>query len=256
MTTELIRLEGINKSFGNVQALKDIDLKIDSGEIVALLGDNGAGKSTLIKALSGVYPIDNGAIFFKGKHASIRSARDAIDLGIETIHQDSSLAPDLSIANNLFLGREPMRYAWMGAFSPIDRAYVESRTRELLRKAGISKNLDPHTKIKGLSGGERQSIAIARAMFFSSDLIILDEPTNNLGVDETRAVLRFIREARASGHSCIYITHSLHHVFEVADRVIIMRQGTIISDLPRSETDLIRTEMLITEAVVRSAETS
>src|SRR6218665_3934930 len=117
MTTELIRLEGINKSFGNVQALKDIALKIDSGEIVALLGDNGAGKSTLSKALSGVYPIDNGAIFFKGKHASIRSARDAIDLGIETIHQDSSLAPDLSIANNLFLGREPMRYAWMGAFS-------------------------------------------------------------------------------------------------------------------------------------------
>src|SRR6218665_3148803 len=137
MTTELIRLEGINKSFGNVQGLKDIDLKIDSGEIVALLGDNGAGKSTLIKALSGVYPIDKGAIFFKGKHASIRSARAAIDLGIETIHQDSSLAPDLSIANNLFLGREPMRYAWMGAFSPIDRAYVESRTRELLRKAGI-----------------------------------------------------------------------------------------------------------------------
>src|SRR6218665_3242820 len=116
MTTELIRLEGINKSFGNVQALKDIDLKIDSGEIVALLGDNGAGKSTLIKALSGVYPIDKGAIFFKGKHASIRSARDAIDLGIETIHQDSSLAPDLSNANNLFLGREPMRYAGRGPF--------------------------------------------------------------------------------------------------------------------------------------------
>src|SRR6218665_47944 len=116
MTTELIRLKGINKSFGNVQALKDINLKIDSGEIVALLGDNGAGKSTLIKALSGVYPIDEGTIFFKGKPVSIHGAPHTIHLPIETIHQDSSLPPALSIANNLFPGRDPMRYAWMGAF--------------------------------------------------------------------------------------------------------------------------------------------
>src|SRR6218665_4065209 len=133
MTTELIRLEGINKSFGNVQALKDIDLKMDSGEIVALLGDNGAGKSTLIKALSGVYPIDNGASFFKGKDASIRSARDATDLGIENIHSDSALPPGLSIPNNLFLGREPMRYAWNTPLSKIDLDSLTLSTNELLR---------------------------------------------------------------------------------------------------------------------------
>ncbi|WP_077034365.1 ATP-binding cassette domain-containing protein [Pelomonas sp. KK5] len=246
---ELIRLEGVSKSFGSVQALRDINLCIGSGEIVALLGDNGAGKSTLIRALSGIHPIDEGRIFIKGRETRIGCAQDAIRNGIETIHQDSSLAPDLSIAHNLFLGREPLRHPWMGVFSPIDRAFLEEQTRALLRQAGISKNLDPHTRIKGLSGGERQSIAIARAMFFSSDLIILDEPTNNLGVEETHAVLRFIREAKAKGHACIYITHSLHHVFEVADRVIIMRRGAIVSDMARADTDLRHTESLITEGV-------
>jgi simple sugar transport system ATP-binding protein len=250
MNNELIRLEGVNKSFGRVQALRDINLRIDSGETVALLGDNGAGKSTLIRALSGLYAIDEGQVFIKGAQVTIRSPQDAIDLGIETIHQDSSLAPDLSISHNLFLGREPLKWPWMGVFSPVDRSFLDSQTRALLKQAGISKKLDPHTRIKGLSGGERQSIAIARAMFFSSDLIILDEPTNNLGVEETHAVLKFIRDAKDKGHSCIYITHSLHHVFEVADRVVIMRRGTIVADMPRSETNLEHTESLITEGVV------
>jgi len=247
MNTELIRLEGLNKSFGNIRALRDVNLSIKKGEIVALLGDNGAGKSTLIKALSGVYSIDGGQIYFNSKPVTLRNARDAINLGIETIHQDSSLAPDLSISSNLFLGREPLKYPALGVFSPVNRSYIEERTRSLLREAGISKKLDPHTMVAGLSGGERQSIAIARAMFFSSELIILDEPTNNLGVEETHAVLRFIREAKQKGHSCVYITHSLHHVFEVCDRIVVMRRGTVVAEMDRAETDLEGIERIITE---------
>lgn len=256
MHGELIRLEGIRKAFGSVQALRGIDLAIGYGEIVALLGDNGAGKSTLIRALSGLYPIDGGQIHVRGRPVRIATPRDAIALGIETIHQDSALAPDLSIANNLFLGREPLQHSWLGVFAPVDRRFLEQQTRQLLRQAGISKNLDPHSLIKGLSGGERQSIAIARAMFFSAELIILDEPTNNLGVEETHAVLNFIRDARKNKHSCIYITHSLHHVFDVADRIVVMRRGSIVADMPRAETNLEHTESLITEGVVNHMKTT
>lgn len=251
MTSEVLRLENVAKSFGNVQALRDVNLGVNAGEVVALLGDNGAGKSTLIKAISGLHGIDRGRMLVGGREVTIRNARDAMDLGIETIHQDSSLAVDLSIARNLFLGREPVRAAFLGPFAPLDLARLKQQASELLRRVGLRKHLDADAPIRALSGGERQSIAISRAMYFFAKIIILDEPTNNLGVEETHGVLRFIKEVRNAGHTVIYITHNIHHVFQVADRIVVMRQGTIVADMAAAETDILRVEAIITGADLR-----
>ncbi|MBZ9848372.1 ATP-binding cassette domain-containing protein [Mesorhizobium sp. CA14] len=248
MMQEVLRLENLQKSFGSVRALKNASLTLKEGEVVALLGDNGAGKSTLIKAISGVFPIDRGDIYVRGKKVSIRSTREAMDLGIETIHQDTSLAPDLSIARNLFLGREPVNLKWLGVFAPLDLAKLRDAASALLKRVGISKKLDANALVSTLSGGERQSIAISRAMQFAAKVIILDEPTNNLGVEETHGVLRFVKEMRAAGHSVLLITHNIHHVFEVADRIIIMRRGEIVAEQTVADTDLLTVESLITGA--------
>lgn len=228
MAEELVRMVGITKHYGRVQALTDVTLTIRRNEIVGLLGDNGAGKSTLIKVLSGAVPLTSGEIWIKGKKVAITSTVDAIANGIETIYQDSALVPQLSIARNLFLGRELRKPP---AF--LDRMDMEAMNRvaaELLKRVGISKNIPPTTPIGSLSGGERQAVAIARAMYFESDLIILDEPTNNLGVAETQGVLKFVRDARDSGHSCIFIAHNIHHVFQVVDRIVVMRRGRVVAD--------------------------
>jgi simple sugar transport system ATP-binding protein len=245
MSAEVLRLENLKKSFGSVHALKSASFTLREGEVVALLGDNGAGKSTLIKTISGVHIIDSGSIYVRGKPVTIRSARDAIDLGIETIHQDTSLAPDLSIARNLFLGREPVKFSFLGVFSPIDLATLREAASALLKRVGISKKLDADAPVRTLSGGERQSIAISRAMQFQAKVIILDEPTNNLGVEETHGVLRFMKEVRAAGHSVLFITHNIHHVFQVADRIIVMRRGEVVAELVVAETDLLTVESII-----------
>ncbi|MBZ9884045.1 ATP-binding cassette domain-containing protein [Mesorhizobium sp. CA10] len=248
MMQEVLRLQNLQKSFGSVRALKNASLTLKEGEVVALLGDNGAGKSTLIKAISGVFPIDRGDIYVRGEKVSIRSTREAMDLGIETIHQDTSLAPDLSIARNLFLGREPVNLKWLGVFAPLDLAKLRDAASALLKRVGISKKLDADALVSTLSGGERQSIAISRAMQFAAKVIILDEPTNNLGVEETHGVLRFVKEMRAAGHSVLLITHNIHHVFEVADRIIVMRRGEIVAEQTVADTDLVTVESLITGA--------
>ena len=226
--TPLAEMRGIEKYYGPVHALRGVDLSIRRGEIVGLLGDNGAGKSTLIKVLAGAVPYSAGRIYIKGQEVNLRSTSDAIEFGIETIYQDSALVPQLSIARNLFLGRElrtgPRFCDWM------DQTRMNHVAGELLRRVGISKDIPPTTPIGSLSGGERQAVAIARAMHFDSDLIILDEPTNNLGVAETQGVLRFVREARDTGHSCIFIAHNIHHVFQVVDRMVVMRRGKIVAD--------------------------
>ncbi|CDX33112.1 ATP-binding cassette domain-containing protein [Mesorhizobium sp. M2C.T.Ca.TU.002.02.1.1] len=245
---EVLRLQNLQKSFGSVRALKNASLTLKEGEVVALLGDNGAGKSTLIKAISGVFPIDRGDIYVRGEKVSIRSTREAMDLGIETIHQDTSLAPDLSIARNLFLGREPVNLKWLGVFAPLDLAKLRDAASALLKRVGISKKLDADALVSTLSGGERQSIAISRAMQFAAKVIILDEPTNNLGVEETHGVLRFVKEMREAGHSVLLITHNIHHVFEVADRIIVMRRGEIVAEQTVADTDLLTVESLITGA--------
>src|SRR5687767_9892664 len=228
MAEELIRMENINKSYGRVRALEQVNLTVHQKEIVGLLGDNGAGKSTLIKVLSGAVPATSGDIYIRGRKVSIRNTTDAIANGIETIYQDSALVTQLSIARNLFLGREPIKGPRF--LNRLDHHKMNQVADELLKRVGISKNIPSSTPIGSLSGGERQAVAIARAMHFDSDLIILDEPTNNLGVAETQGVLRFVRNARDSGHSCIFIAHNIHHVFQVVDRIVVMRRGRIVAD--------------------------
>ena len=228
MAEALIRMEHINKFYGRVQALEDVNLTVNRSEIVGLLGDNGAGKSTLIKVLSGALRVTSGDIFVRGKRVEMRSTTDAIAEGIETIYQDSALVTQLSIARNLFLGREPIKGPRF--LNRMDSARMDEVAGDLLRQVGIGKAIPASTPISSLSGGERQAVAIARAMYFDSDLIILDEPTNNLGVAETQGVLRFVRNARYSGHSCIFIAHNIHHVFQVVDRIVVMRRGKIVAD--------------------------
>ncbi len=228
MSNELVRMENISKYYGRVRALDGVTFRVFENEIVGLLGDNGAGKSTLIKVLSGAVRPTGGDIFIKGRKVDISSTTDAIANGIETIYQDSALVPQLSITRNLFLGREPIKGP--GLLNKMDQAAMDQVARDLLKRVGISKNIPPNTPIGSLSGGERQAVAIARAMHFHSDLIILDEPTNNLGVAETQGVLRFVRNARDTGHSCIFIAHNIHHVFQVVDRIVVMRQGQVVAD--------------------------
>jgi simple sugar transport system ATP-binding protein len=228
MAEPLVEMRNIEKFYGRIHALRGVNLTIRPGEIVGLLGDNGAGKSTLIKVLSGAVPYTSGEIRIKGKPVRMRSTNDAISNGIETIYQDSALVPQLSIARNLFLGRELRKGP--RALDILDLARMNDVAGQLLKRVGISKNIPATTPIGSLSGGERQAVAIARAMYFDSDLIILDEPTNNLGVAETQGVLRFVREIKNSDHSCIFIAHNIHHVFQVVDRMVVMRRGEIVAD--------------------------
>jgi len=245
MSEDLIRMEHIDKFYGRVQALDDVTFSVARQEIVGLLGDNGAGKSTLIKVLSGAVRATSGAIIVRGKRVDIRSTTDAIALGIETIYQDSALVTQLSIARNLFLGREPLKGPRF--LNRMDTMLMEEVAGDLLRKVGIGKSIPATTPISSLSGGERQAVAIARAMHFDSDLIILDEPTNNLGVAETQGVLRFVRNARDSGHSCILIAHNIHHVFQVVDRIAVMRHGRIVADdIDPKQTTVDEVEAVIT----------
>jgi simple sugar transport system ATP-binding protein len=240
----LVEMSGIEKHFGPVTALAGVDFSVGPAEVVGLLGDNGAGKSTLIKILAGALRASAGEIRFRGETVRFRNTRDAIDAGIETIYQDSALVEQMSIARNLFLGREPTRS--LGPLRSIDRMYVRTKTGELMNRVGILKAIDPDTPIGRLSGGERQAIAIARAMFFEADLIIMDEPTNSLGVEEADGVMRFIREAKGAGHSSILISHNIHHVFQVVDRVVVLRHGLKVGDLPRAATTVVEVEELIT----------
>jgi simple sugar transport system ATP-binding protein len=228
MTSELVRMDHVDKFYGRVQALDDVSVTINENEIVGLLGDNGAGKSTLIKILSGVTPLSSGQIFIRGEKVDIKTTNDAIANSIETIYQDSALVTQLSIARNLFLGREPIRGPRF--LNRMDSSLMNSEAKRLMGEVGITKDIPATTPISALSGGERQAVAIARAMYFDSDLIILDEPTNNLGVAETQGVLRFVRNARDSGHSCIFIAHNIHHVFQVVDRIVILRRGQVVAD--------------------------
>jgi simple sugar transport system ATP-binding protein len=245
VSEELVRLEHVDKWYGRVQALEDVSFSIRTNEIVGLLGDNGAGKSTLIKIISGVTPLSNGAIYFRGKKVDIRNTNDAIALGVETIYQDSALVTQLSIARNLFLGREPLKGP--AILNRMDKRLMEDVAARLMGEVGLTKKIPPKTPISSLSGGERQAVAIARAMYFDSELIILDEPTNNLGVAETQGVLRFVRNARDSGHSCIFIAHNIHHVFQVVNRIVVLRRGKVVADdIDPKKTTIEQVEKVIT----------
>ncbi len=218
----IVHMEQIVKRFGTITALDRVDFDVGRREVMALLGDNGAGKSTLIKILTGVYPLTSGQIYFEGEAVQIRSPRAARALGIETCYQDLALVNQMSITRNFFLGRELTRR--LGPISWLDVREMNRQTREALRDIGIEIR-SPTEKVGKLSGGERQSIAIGRARHFGARLLILDEPTSALSVGETRKVLSYILNAKERGLSVIYITHNVHHVYQVADRYTIIRHG-------------------------------
>jgi simple sugar transport system ATP-binding protein len=243
MSTELVRMENMSKTYGRVRAITDINLTVGYGEIVGLVGDNGAGKSTLIKILVGAIQANpGGKIFFKGNEVKIERPIDAINLGIESIYQESSLVNSLSIPRNLFLGREPVKR--FGPFPRLDMARMREEAHALLKQIGI-KRIDLKTPISNLSGGERQSIAIARAMYFEKDLIILDEPTNQLGIEEIQSVLEFVVKAKEKGYSTIFITHNIHHIYRVADRIVVLRGGQKVGDMKKSDTTIEQIEEII-----------
>lgn len=228
----LVELRGVEQVFGKVVALHPIDLSIRAGEVLALLGDNGAGKSTLIKILTGFHQPRRGQLLFKGAPLRFTSPQQARALGIEAVYQDLALVPLLSIARNFFLGRELTR-GW-GPLALLDLASMNQRTREALGELGIQIR-DPGEPVDRLSGGERQAIAIGRALFFGSRLLILDEPTSALSIGETLKVLGYMRQARDRDLAVLFITHNLHHVFEVADRIAVLSHGRKVGDHPRHQ---------------------
>jgi len=228
----LVRMVKISKSFGTVQALKDVDFEVGYQEVMGLVGDNGAGKSTLIKILTGVFPPDSGEIYFEGKRVNIRSPREARDLGIETVYQDLALIPLMSISRNFFLGREPT--VRVGPLRFLDKRRMDRTVREVLSEIGI-KVRSPDEPVAVLSGGERQSVAIGRAVHFGAKLLILDEPTSALSVRETHKVLDYILEAKERGLSIIFITHNIYHVYSVADRFTILEHGRKVAEFRKEE---------------------
>jgi D-xylose transport system ATP-binding protein len=221
----LVQMRGICKAYGGVQALKGVDLDLYAGETHALVGDNAAGKSTLIKTLSGAVGKDDGTITFEGSEVEINDPRDAKALGVETVYQDLALADNLDVPANVFLGREITQPAPFGWF--LDNRRMEERARELMSRLKINIP-NARQKVRSMSGGQRQSIAIARCVCFNARVIILDEPTAALGVEETRKVYALIREMRDHGRAVLIISHNLNHVFDNADRITVMKTGRSI----------------------------
>jgi ABC-type sugar transport system ATPase subunit len=232
----VLEVRSVSKRFGNVVALNDVDFEISAGEITALIGDNGAGKSTLTKVIAGAIAPDSGTMFMRGDAVTFRSPREARNAGIETAYQDLALAPDLDIAANLFLAREILRPGLLGKFDLFDRPAMRQRAQEHLSDFGIKVgSLDQ--RVDTLSGGQRQSIAVARTVLWGSTVIIMDEPTAALGVAQTALVLELVRKVRDAGTAVIFISHNLPQVFEVADRIVVMRHGRRVGTLdPRTAT--------------------
>lgn len=221
--TPILQMSKIGKRFGAVQALSDIDIHVNAGEVVGLVGDNGAGKSTLIKCIAGIHAIDEGEVLFEGRPVHIRSPKDSAALGIQTVYQDLALCDNLDVVANLYLGREQTALP-VGA--PLDEVAMEQRAIEVLR--GLSVSIPSvRTRIASLSGGQRQSVAIARSVMWNSKLVMLDEPTAALGVAQTRQVLELIKNLRKQGLAVIVISHNLADVFEVVDRIVVLRLGRL-----------------------------
>ena len=227
-------MRGLRKRYGGVQALAGADFDVYPREIHALVGDNAAGKSSLIKALSGAAPADEGQISVDGKPVSIREPRHAKALGIETVYQDLALADNLDIPANIFLGRELMYTGLLAPFMDLRRMAQESE--KLLARLKI-RIPDLRQKVRTLSGGQRQCVGIARSVYFNARIVILDEPTAALGVEETRKVLELVREMRAQGLSIVMISHNLAHVFDIADRITVMKTGAVAGTRRIAETD-------------------
>jgi simple sugar transport system ATP-binding protein len=233
--TPLVSMQGITKNFGSIEALRGVDLNIGSNEIVGLLGDNGAGKSTLMKILTGVYPPTKGEIYWKGKKPENYDVKMARDLGIETVFQDRALCEQHSIWRNIFMGREITNRL---GFLEIKR--MREETVKLMKNTMgfTSAAIEPNNVVGFMSGGERQGVAISRALYFNSELIILDEPTTGLSLAETQKVLGFIKRIKNEGKAAIFISHNIYHVYPVVDRIVLVDRGKIEYDYLKKNVSL------------------
>jgi len=233
--TPLLEVRNLSKYFGAVRALNDFSMQVDAGEVVAVAGDNGAGKTTMIKAVSGVFPPTGGEILLKGRPQHFASPQDARQKGIETIYQDLALADNLTIGGNIFLGREPMTK--MFGFLPVlDRKAMAEAARETMKRLDFHVNrLD--APVSNFSGGQRQAVAIGRAVYWDASILIMDEPTAALGVPEQRKVLSLIRQLKAQGRGIIFISHNLQDIFSVSDRIIVLRRGVLAGERKIAETN-------------------
>ena len=229
--TPLLECVGCSKAFGAVQALYRVDLEVRPGEVMALVGDNGAGKSTLIKSVVGIYPFDEGDVRFEGEHVHIHGPRDSAKLGIEVVYQDLALADNLDVVANMFLGRERVRTGVV-----LDESSMERSARETLDSLSVTTLRSVRQTVAGLSGGQRQAVAVAKSVMWESKLVILDEPTAALGVAQTRQVLDLVRRLAERGLGVVMVSHNLHDVFECADRITVLRLGQRVAVLQRSET--------------------
>jgi simple sugar transport system ATP-binding protein len=233
MTSPIMQLENVSRSFGNNLALNQVDLEVYPGEVHCLLGDNGAGKSTLIKIMSGVVTPTLGTIRFAGQPVTFSSPRDAQHYGIGTVHQDVGTIPLISVARNFFLGNEPTK-GW-GPFRRLDHASANRIALEQIHAMGIRRVLDAGQLVGTMSGGERQALAIARALYFGARLLILDEPTAALGVKESKIVIDLIKKARDGGIALVFITHNATHALSVGDRFTVLMQGRAAATFLRGE---------------------
>jgi len=239
----VLRLEHVSKSYGAVRALDDVSFEARRGEVVGLVGDNGAGKSTMVKVIAGTTLAEAGTLSVEGVERRWASPQAALSAGIETVFQDGGLAAPLSVAANLFLGREVFRSNWLGRLGFLDRAKMERETELALSHIGMTR-VSPRAAVARLSGGQRQAVAVARAVIWGRKILILDEPTNHLGVTEVAEVLRLVEDVRRRGICVLFISHTLPYVIEVSDRIVTMRLGRIVSQYAASQ---VTTDQLVSD---------
>jgi D-xylose transport system ATP-binding protein len=230
--TPVLELRGVSKAFGAVQALYEVDFHVSRGEVMALVGDNGAGKSTLIKCIAGIHPVDSGEIRFEDEPVSIHGPKDAARLGIEVVYQDLALCDNLDVVQNMYLGRE-----MTDRLRRLDETRMEAKAQETLRGLSVTTLQSVRQTVAGLSGGQRQSVAVAKAVMWNSKVVILDEPTAALGVAQTAQVLALVKRLGEQGLAVILISHNLHDVFEVADSITVLRLGQNVSEFKRTATN-------------------
>ena len=230
--TPLLEIRGVTKTFGSVQALDGVNFEVRPGEVMALVGDNGAGKSTLIKCIAGTHAPDSGEVFFEGKEVHIHGPKDAARLGIEVVYQDLALCDNLDVVQNMFLGRE----AVYGPLHQLDETTMEQRASDTLKSLSVTTLSSVRQTVAGLSGGQRQSVAVAKAVMWNSRLVILDEPTAALGVAQTRQVLDLVKRLGEQGLAVVLISHNLHDIFEVAESITVLRLGKDVARFTTGDT--------------------
>jgi len=243
-TQPILELRGVSKSFGAVQALYQVDFHVAPGQVMALVGDNGAGKSTLIKCIAGIYPIDEGEIVFEGEPVNIHGPKDAAKLGIEVVYQDLALCDNLDVVQNMFLGREQTV-----SLRRLDETTMEKRASDTLATLSVTTIRSVRQTVAGLSGGQRQSVAVAKAVMWNSKVVILDEPTAALGVAQTRQVLDLVKRLGQQGLAVVLISHNLHDIFEVADSITVLRLGQNVAEFKTGQV----TQTQVVEAITAGA---